>query len=65
MCLHSNMPVLTGYIYTHYSSVEREVIPFPLSGWDTVFTAAAYILRQVRTQTTSILLGGKNKPPSF
>lgn len=65
MCLHSNMSVLTGYIYTHYSSVEREVNPFPLSGWGTALTAAAYILRQVRTQTTSILLGGKNKPSSF
>ena len=65
MCLHSNMSVITGYIYTHYSSVQREVNPFPLSGWGTVLTAAAHILQQVSTQTTSTFLAGKSKLPTF
>lgn len=59
MCLHSNMPVITGYIYTHYSSAQREMNPFPFCA--AVLPITARILRGVRAQTTSILLGGKSK----
>lgn len=62
MCLHSNMPVITGYIYTHYSSEQREVNPFHVSGWGTELTAAVHIFQQVRSQTTSTSPEGKNKP---
>lgn len=59
MCLHSNMPVITGYIYTHYSSVQREMNPFPFCA--AVLPSTAPILRVVKAQTTSTLLGGKTK----
>lgn len=62
ICLHSNMPIIAGYIYTHYSSVQREVSPLPLSSWGTALIAAAHIFQQVWTQTTSTFLGGKSKP---
>lgn len=63
MCLHSNVPVITGCIYTHYSSVQREMNPFTFRA--AVLPTTARILSIVRAQTTSTLLGGKSKQSSF